>query len=375
LDAYAKDIYERYLQEPAWLGESIDLEVDRNLFLRWLVKVCYNSARVHDSDVRILRKYRRYALGLESSPEPVAYVHVVTATDFTTTPPSPSRRIIGEHPDIKPARWFRVVQFRPDMDLVSEVVQRQIFVDSFCFTLFAVDPDDNQHAGELAAIEARFKNVIPLAKAVPAQGKLTLAAGRIHAAVTLAMHMRNYPARYGDGPPSEYPDFGELIADLVSGKSKTLFLVFTREEVEAADISGMVERLNELVATRESALAAKQRIVLFTSDYDHDARELWDIPEVRAFIQRVFAACPFIFFLTASSTVALFLACCCRQVRKLEGQRIEFDPKDLEKFLLTGFAGLNRVTQRFVIGSDVNRAITDDVMSLLLDRSPPAPTA
>jgi hypothetical protein len=376
LDAYAKGIYERYLNQPAWLGETNDLELDRTLFLRWLVKICFNSARVHESDARILRKYRRYALGLELSPEPVVYVHLVTATDFTATPPSASRRIIGKHPEIKPARWFRVVQFRSDMDFVSEVVQRQVYVDSFCFTLFAVDPDDNKQPDELAAIEAKFKDMYPLAKTIPLQGQFTLAAGQHHAAITMAMHMQNYPARYGDGPPSESENFGDLIGNLVSGKMKVLLFAFTREEVEAADISGVVDRLNELVATRESAMAAKQRIALFTGDYDDDARELAEIPEVRVFIQRIFAACPFIFFLAfpASTTLATFADCCCRQVKRLDDQRVEFDPEDLKKFLFTGFDGLNRVTQRFAISSDINRAITDDVMSVLFDGPKPLPS-
>jgi hypothetical protein len=369
LDSYAKDIYERYLKQPAWLGESTNLEFDRRLFLRWLLKVCYNSARVHGSDVRILSKYRRYALGLETSPEPVAYVHLVTATDFTTTPPSASRRIIGGHPDIKPARWFRVVQFRGDMDFVSEVVQRQVYVDSFCFTLFAADPEDDKHPVELSAIEAKFKSLYSLAKAVPPQGPLTLAAGQHHAAITMAAHMRNYPARYGEGPPSESPDFSELLADLVSGKKKNLLLAFTREEVEAGDIGGMADRLKELVATRESALAAMQRISIFTSDYDDDSRELWDILEVRTYLQRVFAACPFLFFLAypGSKTVETFMCCCCKLAKRRDDGFMEFDRDDLKKFLFGGFDGLNQVTQRFVIGSDINRAITDDVMSVLSD--------
>ena len=54
------------------------------------------------------------------------------------------------------------------------------------------------------------------------------------------MHMQNYPARYGDGPPFESENFGELIGNLVSGKMKVLLFAFTREEVEAADISGVV---------------------------------------------------------------------------------------------------------------------------------------
>lgn len=367
LDAYAKSIYENFLNVPAYYGETRDFEIDRSLFLRWLLKVCYNSARVHNADVTILRKYRRYIIGQNLEPEPVVYSHLVTATDFSTDPPTAAKRIIEGDPHIRPPRWFRITQFRGDTDFVTDIVQRQVYIDSYCFTVFAVDPEVNRHLAELARVESKFKQTFPLSKPIPTDGKLPLVARDIHAAEMMMPHILNYPSRYGDGPLSSSSEFAGMIGELVNAKTKIVGLTFTQEEVNAGDISGLVDRLQELVATRESAMASKQRLIMFTTDYDNDSRELWDIPEVRIFLHRLFLACPFIFFLAVhgSLTIDLFMCCCCKQVNRTDDGLIEFDPDDLQRFLQFGFVGMNKVTQRLAISVEISNAITDDVLSVL----------
>ena len=177
--------------------------------------------------------------------------------------------------------------------------------------------------------------------------------------------MSNYPVRYGEGASSESPEFSEIVGDLVDGKTKLLAMLCTREEVESNNIADLSERLDELVETRESAMAAMQRVVLFTDGYDDDSRELWEIPEVRLFVKRLFEACPQLFFLAYpdSGTLKLVMSCCCRFIRLLDDGRSEFDSQDFKKFMDTGFCGLNEVTQRLAISTEINRAISQDLLS------------
>ncbi len=366
LDGYGKELYTKYFSDPAFLGEPIKFDVDRSRLARWLTKLCYNSGRVHNADVTILRKYRRFVLGADPLPEPLVYVHLVTATDFSTSPPSPARRIFGDHHDVQAVRWFRLTQYRRRNRPLTDVVQRQIYIDSYCFTLFATDPDNHEHPDELAAIESHFRQFVPNAVPIPQNGAIVLTPGGLHSLLTITQHMNNYPARYSDGPRSEDNDIAEAIDLLVAGDVGLLNVKITREDVEAGEIAGVARALGELVANRESALASMQRVALFIDGYNDDPRELWKIPEASQFLRRLFAACPHLFFLASpyAGTTGLLACCCCAIVAEPGDARCEFDRADLRRFLEAGFHGLNEVTQRFAISVEINRRISDDVSGM-----------
>jgi hypothetical protein len=85
LDAYALGLLRqcnRYLSE----GETIVLHYDYDLLLRWLLKMCFNSARVHDNNVDMLRRARGYILGKSINPKRCAVflrlIHSYVPTNF-----------------------------------------------------------------------------------------------------------------------------------------------------------------------------------------------------------------------------------------------------------------------------------------------------
>jgi len=370
LDAYGKRLYFDLLRHPVYYGESVDLNCDYELLLRWLLKLCFNSARVHNSDVSILVKYKDFLLGNSPIPAPVStYAHLVAATDFGTTPPTPAHRIIGGDDDIDEPRWFRLTQFRTNVDFMSEIVQRQVYIDGFCFTLLVPDPNRIEHTEQLSQLETRFTEWTRDAKRLPSSGQVRVTAHAVHAYSCIEDHLLNYPTRYADGAPSESSEFSDVISDMLDGEVKALAVCVTREEIDSGDTSQIVARLNELVATRESAIGAMQRVAIWSDGFDDDSRELWEIPAVVNFLQEVFSACPFLFFLAMpeSKTVQLFAACCCSCCadRTHTDELIEFDTEMLRTFMDTGFRGLNEVTQRFAISIEINRAISETALRFL----------
>ena len=63
-------------------GAQIAFQYNFHLLVRWLLKICFNSARMHDSDVRHLRSCREYILTGNHHPG-----HVVVHLQLTV--PSP----------------------------------------------------------------------------------------------------------------------------------------------------------------------------------------------------------------------------------------------------------------------------------------------
>lgn len=74
-----------------------------------------------------------------------------------------------------------------------------------------------------------------------------------------------------------------------------IILSVEREWVEAGDISTVLQTL-ESMEQNDWLMVARNSISFITHGYDDDPRELYDIPEVRGWFQRLFAAYPGLFY-------------------------------------------------------------------------------
>ena len=66
-----------------------------------------------------------------------------------------------------------------------------------------------------------------------------------------------------------------------------LVLAVSREEIERGTVGDAVDRLMQLSDDPDVARHAQGRLALWVSGYDHDARELGQIPEVCAFFREI----------------------------------------------------------------------------------------
>lgn len=60
-------------------------------------------------------------------------------------------------------------------------------------------------------------------------------------------------------------------------------LEISRKEIEGCDFGSALERLHIMADTRENALRYRESLFLMVTGYDHDPRELCEIPEVRRY--------------------------------------------------------------------------------------------
>lgn len=286
LDAYGQQMFKEFFQHPVYYGESVLFECDRSRLLRWLLKLCFNSARAQNADVTVLRKYRCAILGSDTVDDGIPlFAHVIAPTDCSTFPASPACRLLG-NPDILVPRWFRLTQFRPPRPILTAIVQRQVYINSFCFTLLVPDPDQPDHGSRLEQLRSAIREWLWDAVEIHEDGDARLTPRQWHVYSCMEPMIDHYPTRYGNSAQSESPEFSDIIRQMVHGTIKVLAIAVTREEIEASDTSGIVARLEELVRTREAAMAACQRVTLFTDAYDDDSREVWEIPEARVFFPK-----------------------------------------------------------------------------------------
>lgn len=131
LDNYACELYDRRFAKFCEDGATVAFSYDYSLFLRWLLKVSYNSARLAgDADAEILSMFRNVIISENPSfPLPVLiYVTII----------GPSRMLNQETGDWKKIYPLatRCGRFElPNNGRDSDLVLRIILINSFMFNI------------------------------------------------------------------------------------------------------------------------------------------------------------------------------------------------------------------------------------------------
>lgn len=366
LDAYGKELYERYFVNPAYAGEAVGLDLDGGRLVRWLLKLSYNSGRAQNADTRILRGFRAAVLGRAAVPDRVrCWVHLVPAAHFTPqTGHRAARRVEAGGDGVHEPAWFRICQMRvPRFNPATGLVQRQVLVNSFAFSLIAAPLDGDRPDPEFEPLAAAFAAVFPEATPLPpTAGRATARTGRYTATSSLAELFLSHPGRFA-GRTDPYAEA------LLTRQVSALGVHIPRESIEAGD-DWPVEFLHRMVANPEQAAGYRQRIELSVGGYDDDPRELWEVPEAREYLIRLFLACPFVFLLVhpAGRTLRLLMACW------LHGTEHDGDgrARRVEEFFNWAFVGLNEVMYRLAISEEVNREVCAAALQCVFGAVPEA---
>jgi hypothetical protein len=78
-----------------------------------------------------------------------------------------------------------------------------------------------------------------------------------------------------------------------------LYVVVSRDEIESRDFTAPFAALKSLIASPATARAHMESVDVAFSGYDEDARELFEIPEVREYVYRLDGEFPYwLFFLS-----------------------------------------------------------------------------
>lgn len=84
LDTYICHLWDTYFGRIVETGEHVLFSYDYSSLSRWLLKLCYNSARIHNSDVEHLRKCRDYILGQGTHPDNVLiHLQLANPSDYS----------------------------------------------------------------------------------------------------------------------------------------------------------------------------------------------------------------------------------------------------------------------------------------------------
>ena len=156
-----------------------------------------------------------------------------------------------------------------------------------------------------------------------------------------------------------------------------LLVVVDRSEVEALDVSRTAVSLSRVLVDRNTVKQYRGRVDLAFFGYSKDARELYDIPEVRHFCSKLDEAFPYWFYFLSTDEVALgVIASCLCSVTQLRPGVVSFGP-DLLGFVTRSYEALNWLFDNYSLDESHNVEIRGNFAEYFSksepNQSPPRP--
>ncbi len=153
-------------------------------------------------------------------------------------------------------------------------------------------------------------------------------------------------------------------------KSNYCIIAIPKNEVETLKYNSINNIIRKMSKNKEMLLAKRSTMEIFFPDYASDARELFQIDEVRKwFVDSVEVGMPWFYFLVNKGKcvgLQLLLSCTCLpQILGTYGKRygIMHEKNDIKRFYEDNFYNLNCFTDNNDISVEINKEISMNILS------------
>lgn len=147
------------------------------------------------------------------------------------------------------------------------------------------------------------------------------------------------------------------------GSAEMLIVVVSRRDVEASEIMPTLGVLRRFTESPDMARELFERVDIVFHGYDHDRRELFEIPEVRNFVHRLDGQFPFWLYFLSKYHIGLqcLLLCFLPPFLTKEGRRSVF-PERIGRLLSERwFPAMNQICEYVGLSEEENKLLTDRV--------------
>lgn len=171
------------------------------------------------------------------------------------------------------------------------------------------------------------------------------------------------------GPFKDYSaDLQEFWATnrVLANEVDVLVFVIDREDVEREDISNTVAFFQRLQVSSKLTRKTQRKVELRFAGYDDDARELWEVPEVRTWMRRLDQDVKYWFWFlnTLPASHGLLVVLFSLSSVTARGPGVEFvPPVQLAMFLMKNYERLNEIVARVGASKEQNRLISSEVVT------------
>lgn len=156
---------------------------------------------------------------------------------------------------------------------------------------------------------------------------------------------------------------------MMTASTEPIIIAIPREVVEDGDPTPVLQGLTMFARTAVLAPQALGIMRVGFAGYDNDARELWEIPQVRCFVADLDNQFPYWFYFADLQDESLAaLAFCIGRVTEMAPGTTAIDRTDFERFLERQFDGMNSMWERLRLAEAANVARSDAVIEYVSKR-------
>ena len=136
--------------------------------------------------------------------------------------------------------------------------------------------------------------------------------------------------------------------------SDLILYQFSRDRVEAGDAKDFLSRFGKSsLPTGKKLGAMMDSVALMIGGYDHDTREIYAIPEARAFYKQLWEVWPYwLFFCNLDTENLMMMVMCCLDsldAMKVKGRslvQVSINPLEVVRFIQGGFVPMNEMCEQ-----------------------------
>mgnify|MGYP005842903877 CR=1 FL=1 len=158
-------------------------------------------------------------------------------------------------------------------------------------------------------------------------------------------------------------------AECVPELADTLVVAVSRRDVETSDVWPTLSVLRRLAESPKRAREFFERVDIAFHGYDHDRRELFEIPEVRQFVYRLDEQFPFwLYFLSKHHLGLQCLLLCFLPPYLTEEGRASIFPERIGQILSSRWLpAMNQMCEYVGLSDEANKQLTDRVLRYITD--------
>lgn len=157
-------------------------------------------------------------------------------------------------------------------------------------------------------------------------------------------------------------------------ESEVIFYALDADDVRSTELANPRAFFDRLRTTRELATNCQSKVEIFFSGYDHDDRELFEIPEVREYVAKLDGVLDDLFFFvrTSQPTHTLMTFALCQTSAKVVGvnpggitKKVSFEPRPVGDFVERHCGPLNEITEWLNMPLEQEKKLYFDVVDCL----------
>lgn len=352
LDSYGLKLILKYNEQIFLQTKKIYFKYDYDMLARWLLKVCYNSARANDTkyDIELYEKNVDYIMNKGIAKTCISVFAMYIGTSCFGEEFEQVCQHIRKEREYE-IDWFRIAPFRMIDEMVFYCASRCIIINSFAFLIVVCD---KEHECEEKRIKDAIIKEYPNAVELKNNGKVWLKREE-HFLMDSLISSRQLRDSF-------------LRKRTKQKQGRFLIVSLTKEEIENKDFSQLQTVQREMMSNKDDLKDCYQSLIVAFEGYENEVREPYQSKAFQSYFRNVFDNFPeIIWALFLDEKIVSIQAMIWAYVNENytddlnDGMlQIKADRNRAIRLLETGFDTINRITNYFAFDFSINKELSNN---------------